>query len=92
MTEREILTHARDELRELVSTSEQNFEKQLSYVAGGGLVLTFVLVEKLIGDVSANTWPWLFCTWVGSQWPDAYWLIFGLKKLPQKCTAALWLR
>jgi len=57
--EREVVCYYRDELRELVSTSEQNFEKQLSYIAGGGLALTFVLVEKLIGSVSDSTYPWI---------------------------------
>lgn len=67
MTERQRveMIAARNELQELIAMSEGIFEKQLSYIAGGSLALSFVLVEKVVGDVAnSHLRGLLFVGWV----------------------------
>ncbi|HXS35872.1 MAG TPA: hypothetical protein VN721_04180 [Flavipsychrobacter sp.] len=39
-------------LIEIINKSNEAFEKQLTYISGGGLALSFVLIDKVLKDIS----------------------------------------
>lgn len=55
----------REQLIKIRSYSEQTFDKQLVYLAGGGLVLTIGFIKEII-DLSTSTYnPLLYISWIG---------------------------
>jgi hypothetical protein len=47
----------RDILHEIISKSEEEFEKKLTYISAGALLLSVTLIEKVIKlDCSENLW------------------------------------
>ena len=53
-----------DELKMIRQYSEQTFDKQLVYIAGGGLILTLGFVKDVV-DLSKSSSNWLlFLTWI----------------------------
>lgn len=63
--ERNLFKESQEELRLLITSSEDKFDKQISYIASGGLALTFVLIEKVVGNVYESRCLWiLFGGWL----------------------------
>ena len=55
----EQLTKANEDLLQAVNSSNELFEKQLSYISGGALALSFIVIEKVLKDFSKTTWKGL---------------------------------
>jgi len=54
----------REQLIKIRSYSEQTFDKQLVYLAGGGLVLSIGFIKEII-DLSTSTYnPLLYISWI----------------------------
>ena len=47
---RERLNKYCDKLLEIINTSNEQFEKQLVYISGGGLALSFIVIEKVLKE------------------------------------------
>lgn len=52
----------RDKLWEILDSSQNSFEKQLSYISAGSLGLSFILIEKILKDIYTTQYKWLLIT------------------------------
>jgi len=52
-------------LHEIRTYAGQSFDKQIVYLAGGGLVLTIGFIERIIPDLTKSEYTWfLYGTWI----------------------------
>lgn len=51
-----------DDLLSILNKSNEHFEKQISYISAGSLGLSFLLIEKVLGDIWATKDKWLLIT------------------------------
>lgn len=64
VSEYDKLEKYRNTIVEVLNKSNDLFEKQLSYISAGALGLSFILVEKVIGDIKTSKCiSLLVCSW-----------------------------
>lgn len=60
----EALDRFATKLREIEVKSQEEFERQITYVCSGALAVSIILIEKFLGDVKGMEYKWvLFVGW-----------------------------